>query len=183
MKNKLIALLGILFLGVVGYVIYSDMGKPSSPTETVSYNDNGLGISVTYCRPSKRGRLIFGGEEEKALVPYGKYWRTGANEATEIEFNQDVMFGGKELKKGRYVLYTVPNKSTWKVVLNSELGRWGYSPADRNLDVLEVDTNVEENSEEVEMFTFKVQKLGDKNAQIQILWDKTKVVIPVELKS
>jgi hypothetical protein len=183
MKNKLIALLGILFLGVVGYVIYSDLGKPTSPIETVNYNDNGLGFSVTYCRPSKKGRLIFGEEDEKALVPFGKYWRTGANEATEIEFSQDVLFAGKELKKGRYVLYTIPNEISWKIVLNSELGRWGYSPADRNLDVLEVEVSVEENNDEVEMFTFKVQKSGDKNAQIQLLWDKTKVVIPVEIKS
>ncbi|MCS6833294.1 MAG: DUF2911 domain-containing protein, partial [Flammeovirgaceae bacterium] len=129
MRNKFVAAIGIVFLVVVVYVAFRSLlpAKPASPKDKLEYRSNGLTISVDYCRPSKRGRLIFGEESENALVPYRKYWRTGANEASEITLEQDVLFGGKELKKGRYVIYTIPDKQVWKVVLNSELGRWGYT--------------------------------------------------------
>lgn len=184
MKNKFIATIGIIFLMVVAYVAFKSLlpNKPASPREKLKYESNGLTISVDYCRPSKRGRLIFGEESENALVPYKKYWRTGANEASEISFGQDVWFGGKELKKGRYVIYTIPDKKTWKVVLNSELGRWGYTPADRNLDILDVEVPAETTSEQVEMFTFAVEKIDENKATLVLLWDTVRVAVPIERK-
>ena len=96
------------------YIIYN----PVSPLETVQNDDST--ISITYSRPFKKDRLIFGKESDTALVPYGKYWRTGANAATTFETSGAVSFIGEKLDPGKYRLYTVPGEKEWKIVLNSE---------------------------------------------------------------
>src|SRR5574343_608492 len=88
-------------LAVVMTSCFGQEKKPASPRETVSSDQ----VSVSYGRPSKKGRVIFG-----ELEKYGKVWRTGANEATEITFKKDGMFGGKSVKSGTYTLFTVPEK-------------------------------------------------------------------------
>lgn len=77
-------------------------------------------VKCTYGQPLKKGREIFGN-----LVPYGKLWRTGANEATEITFTTNIQIGETQLPAGTYTLFTVPNKEKWTIILNSELGQWG----------------------------------------------------------
>src|SRR5262245_4037499 len=125
MKKILIGIgaLVVLFAAFIGYRI-ATTGK-ASPAATAQLSQGGLDIQVSYCRPSKKGRLIFGEKEAGALVPFGKYWRLGANAATEISFSKDVTFAGKPVRAGRYRMYAVPGATSWKVVLNSEVGKWG----------------------------------------------------------
>ena len=92
---------------------------------------------LIYSRPQRNGREIFG-----ALVPYGKVWRTGANEATEITFFKDGTFGGKPVKAGRYSLFTIPNEKTWTVILSSALDVWGAYTYDEKQDVLRIEVPV-----------------------------------------
>ena len=90
-----------------------------SPTATITQKVGVSDISVEYSRPGAKGREIFGG-----LVSYGKMWRTGANKATKITFNENCVFGGAKVKKGSYSLFTIPGEKEWTVVLNKNTELW-----------------------------------------------------------
>ena len=123
MKKKIYIGLAVLLAFIVGFVLYGVLVvSKRSPIETTAFSDNGLDINVVYCRPYKKGRLIFGEEKDHALQPYGKYWRLGANGATEIEFSKNVNFAGKAVSAGRYRMYAVPGPTSFQISLNSELG-------------------------------------------------------------
>ena len=110
-------------------------------------------IRVVYSRPQKGGRAIFG-----TTVPYGKVWRTGANESTEIKFYQDVTFGGKTVKAGTYALFTIPGEKEWTIILNSDLDFWGaYQYKEKN-DVLRITAPVSSLPTAVENFAIQFEK-------------------------
>src|SRR5689334_21166928 len=94
--------------------------KSSRPSATAVYETGGMKIQVNYCRPSKKGRVVF-----VQLGPYRKVWRTGANDATDITFTQPVTSGDKPVEAGTYTLFTIPQPDQWTVILNSELDQWG----------------------------------------------------------
>jgi hypothetical protein len=151
--------------------------KSLSPEETVAYEDDELKIDVFYNRPFKKGREIFGG-----LVPYGKVWRTGANEATTFETKTPLRVKGKLLKAGKYSLWTIPNEHSWSIIFNAEYGQWGVNPAgepNRNpeKDVLMVEVHAAQHEKEFEQFTITFEKMGA-DPEMILLWDKTVVVIP-----
>src|SRR5438045_2445608 len=126
MKKKILIGLGVVVVIVaagLGYIALTT--KSHSPAETKAFSYNGADVKVIYCRPYKKGRVIFG--DASALQPYGKYWRLGANEATEITFSKNVNFAGKPIEAGTYRMYAVPGPASWQVSLNSELGKWGYA--------------------------------------------------------
>ena len=107
MKNILKIIGGLLLIGVIyiGYMLVN----PVSPKDTVGFSSDNTTFEVVYSRPYKKDRLIFDSEENGALVPFGNYWRTGANAATTFEASSDILFNGEELKAGKYALYTIPN--------------------------------------------------------------------------
>lgn len=154
--------------------------KSFSPSSTASFSKNGLDISVDYCQPSKKGRLIFGTEQQKALVPYGKWWRTGANEATVIKFNKNVIVGDKTLEAGTYTLFTIPTATDWTIIINSEVGQWGlsYNPAK---DVLKTQVPSFPKNDVQEMFLIDFTERPD-GANMVMHWDTTEVVIPITVK-
>lgn len=130
-------------------------------------------IRVTYSRPVKNGREIFG-----KLVPYGKVWRTGANEATEIKFYQDVEFGGKKVKAGSYSLFSIPGETEWTIILNSDLDYWGaYKYIEKN-DVLRVTATVSALTESLENFSIQFESKGDKKGVMRLAWDTTVAEVP-----
>lgn len=127
-------------------------------------------IRVIYSRPQKKGRELFG-----KLVPNGEVWRTGANEATEIQFYQDVTLGGKAVKAGTYSLFTIPGAKEWTIILNSDLDYWGaYSYNEKN-DVLRITAPATNLNTPVENFTIQFDK-----GVMQLAWDKTLVKVAVE---
>jgi hypothetical protein len=138
----------------------------------------GKHISVTYGQPSKKGRVIFGG-----LVPYGKVWRTGADEATEITVDKDIMFGGKKLAAGTYSLYTIPNKTEWTIIINPVLKQWGAFEYDKvkDKDVLRTTVPVKNTGKEVETFTILVKDDGQADDGLVMEWDKVQVKVPVKI--
>ena len=91
MKKKILYTLLILFAAFIAYAVYT-INNPASPLGTASFSENDKDITVTYSRPYKKGRLIFGSEDESALVPFDNYWRTGANRHTMIKTNSDLIF-------------------------------------------------------------------------------------------
>ena len=179
MKRSIWIRVFAIILIVVVYVGYTLLTtKSHSPSAEANANLKGTEISVTYCQPFKKGRLIFGAKEDGALQPYGVYWRLGANEATEITFSTDVAFAGSPVKAGTYRMYAVPGKSEWEVSLNSELGKWGAFEPNHDLDVVKVRLPVKSMDDVVEQFniTFDTDSTG---VLMNFSWDQTKVSVPI----
>jgi Protein of unknown function (DUF2911) len=182
MKKKIFIGLGILLVAVIGLAGYVALTTRShSPSKTTTFSYEGLDMKVVYCQPFKKGRLIFGEEKDGALQPYGKYWRLGANEATEITFSKNVNFAGKPVNAGTYVMYAVPGASSFEVSLNSEVGRWGAIEVDHSLDIVKVEVPAETVPSETEQFTINFGSDAD-GATIDFLWDKTMVTVPITLQ-
>ncbi|MFD2520183.1 DUF2911 domain-containing protein [Emticicia soli] len=161
----------VLALAFYGFLTFT---KSKSPADTASFNQNGLSVQVDYCRPYKKDRVIFG-----QLLPYGKVWRTGANEATIFEVKQDVKIADKPLKAGKYTLWTIPNTDNWTIIFNSQTGQWG-TEYDETKDVLRVDVPASKLAETVEQF--KIDFASAEGGSDMILrWENTEVKVPVRL--
>jgi len=182
MKKKiLIGLGGLVLLFIIWSVYGLFFAPPVSPPATASYNEGGLEITIDYSQPSKKGRLIFGEEADGALQPYGKYWRLGANAATEITFNQDVTFGGKAVDAGTYRMYAVPGPDRFEISLNSETDVFfGVVEPDDELDVLTIETSVEKPASTVETFIIEINSAAQ-GAVIEFKWADTMFKVPVAL--
>ena len=113
-------------------------------------------IKCTYGQPLKKGREIFGN-----LVPYGKLWRTGANEATEITFTTNIQIGETALQAGTYTLFSIPNKDKWTIILNSELGQWGDFAFDASKNILTYEATVSSNTNVYEGFTIQFEDVNN----------------------
>jgi hypothetical protein len=130
---------------------------------------------IIYSRPQKGGRMIFGG-----LVEYGKVWRLGANEATEIEFFKHVRIGGKRIPKGRYTLYAIPYEDRWTIILNKETDIWGAFKYDIKKDIIRTDVPVQKNNESMESLAIVFEKSLD-GINLVIGWDTLKVALAITL--
>jgi hypothetical protein len=108
----------------------------TSPNAAVSQTIGVTEISVTYGRPSARGRVLFGAEG--ALAPYGAVWRTGANEASTFTTSTDLMVMGERLPAGTYGLFTIPGATEWTVIFNNEATQWGSMAYQEGEDALRV---------------------------------------------
>jgi len=179
MKKKIYIGIAILVVGSIAFFAYGILTTRShSPSETKVFSHAGLDVKVVYCRPYKKQRLIFGDEKDKALVPNGKYWRLGANEATEITFSRSVNFAGKPVSAGSYRMYAVPDAANWEITLNSELGKFGYFEPNYAFDVVKVDALVEAAPVEAEQLTINFDN-DSTGVMMDIVWDKTLVRIPI----
>lgn len=154
--------------------------KKHSPQDTVTYQSGELEIAISYSKPYKKERVIFGTEEDGALVPYGEAWRTGANEATEIKLSRDIRIGEGTLAAGTYSLYTIPGKDKWVVAINSNTQYWGrgfFDVFDEEKDVLRADAMTMTLDNELEQFTIDFIEEGDM-AYIRFMWDDTAAMLP-----
>jgi hypothetical protein len=132
---------------------------------------------LIYSRPFKKGRAIFG-ETEASLCTYGKPWRLGANECTEITFFEDVLIDNKKINKGSYVLYCIPQKDNWTLIFNSDLYTWGlHINSNKDLFKIKLPTAIQEPSIENFTMIFEDSKLG---ANLIMAWDNVKVSMPIE---
>jgi hypothetical protein len=131
-------------------------------------------VKLTYSQPHKKGRNVFG-----ELVPYGQVWRTGANEATEITLTGDLKIKDETLTAGTYTIFTIPNIDRWTIIFNKQLGQWGAYNYSEKADVLRVEVPTGKIEKVVyEPFTIAIEQKNE-NAELQMMWDKTKVSIPV----
>lgn len=127
-------------------------------------------VKVVYGRPLKKGREVFG-----SLVPFGKVWRTGANEATEIKFFKDVTFGGKQVKAGTYSLFSIPGESEWTIILSSDLDVWGAYSYKESSDVVRVTVPSSSDGKSLEAFSITFN-----GSNLVLGWDKTRVEVPIQ---
>tara|TARA_Y100000385_G_scaffold86032_1_gene88415 strand:+ start:296 stop:1156 length:861 start_codon:yes stop_codon:yes gene_type:complete len=146
-----------------------------SPTATITQKVGLSNISVEYSRPGAKGREIFGG-----LVEYNKLWRTGANKATKITFNNDFIFGDSKVKKGSYSLFTTPGKNKWTVYLNKETELWGEGDFDKEKIVCKVVAEVKECEDFAESFTIDFEAFKAFSAIMSLKWANTKIDIRLE---
>jgi len=128
---------------------------------------------IIYSRPQKQGRIIFG-----ELVKYNEPWRLGANEATEIELFSTATIQNKTVSPGRYIMYCIPEKTKWTLILNSNLFAWGLKP-NKEKNLMEFDIPVEKNNTTIEYFTMAFEGSG-KNVDLLIFWDDMKTKLPIQ---
>jgi hypothetical protein len=145
-----------------------------SPKASIMQTIGTTDMTITYSRPSVRGRQIWG-----ALVPYDKVWRTGANEATTISFSNDVTINGQALPKGTYSLHTVPGQSSWTLIFNKTADQWGSYSYDQSKDALRV-TATPAKGAFTEMLTFDVPQATADRATVAIRWENVMVPFTVE---
>lgn len=135
-----------------------------------------LFLRITYSRPAKKDREVFG-----KLVPYGKVWRVGANEAPELKLMQDITINGKQLKAGVYSVFMIPTETDWTVIFNKDLDVWGAYSYDESKDVLRVKAVSKKIEEPIENLSIQFLKATDNEAIMQLGWDKTLVELPIKL--
>ncbi|GAB3319762.1 DUF2911 domain-containing protein [Larkinella ripae] len=175
MKKALLFVVALLITATSSLVFAQQAKSPHLKVESPGKN-----VKVVYGQPSKRGRVVFGPD---GMEKYGKVWRTGADEATEITFTKDVVFGDKPVKAGTYTLYTIPDAKEWTVILNSKLGQWGaYDYIDpvkgaelKKMDVAQVKVPAKTSSTSVEKLT-----ITPTDSDLSIAWDMASISVPIK---
>ena len=179
----ILVVLGLLITFVVFPYIKSNT-KKNSPEQTVelaeTINGSTVKFSVVYSRPFKKGREIFGG-----LVPFGKVWRTGANENTVFVTDKDLTIGGNKLPAGKYSLWTIPEKDKWTIIWNKDQYMWGIkgggvASREPAADALQVVVPVETQTPSLEQFNISLAKNANV-VNMTLAWDTTKVTVPMGL--
>ena len=151
--------------------IYAQRGDDSdraSKNGTTTGTIDGVQITIEYGRPNVNGRTIWGG-----LVPFDKVWRTGANEATTVEFSSDVTIGDATLAAGRYGIFTIPGEQEWTVIFNKQPDQWGANNYDADEDALRV-TASPQSIEHVESMDFIIE-----DSSILLRWEE--IAVPIEV--
>ena len=150
-------------------------GLDKSPMDVAafpsSYKISDKIVKVTYSRPQLNGRDLM------KLAPAEKIWRTGANEAAEITFYKNVIFGGKALKAGTYSLFTIPSvNGDWTVIINSARNVWGSYYYKQEQDVIRVSGKTSKSDENIEAFSM----MFDKDMTLKMGWGMTVISVPIE---
>jgi hypothetical protein len=148
----------------------------ASPRDSTKAVFAGKMVTVNYGRPSARGRKIMGG-----VVPYNQIWRTGANEATTLNTEMELVLGGATIPRGSYSLYTVPSKTSWQLVVNKEVGQSGLV-YHQHLDLARVKLQKVGLKDYVERFTISIERVSPSSGVLKLAWEKTALSIPFALK-
>ncbi|AWM14858.1 DUF2911 domain-containing protein [Flavobacterium sp. NRK F10] len=165
----------VAFLTLTAALSNAQVKTPqASPFAKVDQTVGLTEIEVEYCRPSAKGRIVYG-----ELVPYGKNWRTGANANTTISFSDNVVINGKELKKGKYALYTTPRADSWDVIFYTDTSNWGL-PQEWDEKKVALRTSVKPVTigKPVESFTISINNLTNDSGTLDLAWERTSISIP-----
>ena len=168
----------VLAMIIANYVTEAQVKTPQpSPKSTLTQVVGLTNVEISYSRPSAKGRDVFNN-----LVPYGKLWRTGANENTTISFSDDVIIDGKTLAKGKYALFTNPKADNWEIIFYTALDNWGNPETwDETKVALKTTVKSEHIDRFVESFTIGINNLDNNFAHLELSWEKTIVAIKFEV--
>ena len=171
-------LITLLMVFAVTFTVNAQIETPQpSPSQKMEQKVGLTDVTVQYSRPSMKGRTIFGD-----LVPYGKLWRTGANQNTMVTFSTDVMIGGKTVKAGSYAIFTTPNKDNWEIVFYSDTNNWGTPQNwDESKVAAKVTSEVYDIPMDIETFTISFDDLTNDSAVLGIMWEKVYVGVKIEV--
>jgi hypothetical protein len=167
-----------LAFGLCAFLLGSALaqGQRASPHETIELLLNGKKVTISYGRPSMKGRKIMGG-----LVPYGQVWRTGADEATKLTTEVDLMIGTLLVPKGTYALFTLPTEQGWKLIVNKKADQWGAFSYTSQDDLGRVDMKVGKTAKPVEQFTMSLTKAGA-GGLLKLEWENTSASVAIKAK-
>jgi hypothetical protein len=158
------------------------LSSRKSPLDSVSFRVGSSDVKVCYGRPSLRGRAVIGGE----IVPYGKLWRTGANEPTMLHTSGPLTVAGISLAPGSYSLYTVPGEKEWEIVVNRSTSQWGeehgYTEEIRAQELGRARVKAAHTSSPVETFTIRAEPGAANASALALEWERARVVIPLAAK-
>lgn len=184
--NKILLTCTAVFFSITSLFAQTKLPAMDKSPMDMSYCPNGYPVQkisdkitdpltarVIYSRPQKNGRVIFG-----ELLEYGKVWRLGANEATEIEFYQTVRINDKKVKKGRYTMYCIPYADKWTLIINKETDTWGSFKYDEKKDLVRIDVPVQKQTENMDAFVMAFEK-STTGSNLIIAWDDVKVSMPI----
>jgi len=145
-----------------------------SPTQTIK-QDFGLGsIELSYSRPGMKGRKVFGD-----LVPFGKVWRTGANNATTLTFTDEVTIGGTKVPAGKYGIVSIPEKDSWTLIITKQLDVTSPAAYKQENDVVRVTAKPMTLDKPVETYTMQFANIKPNSAELHIMWDNVAVALPI----
>lgn len=156
---------------------FSDLDKSPMDAVIARNDDNSSLVRIIYSSPQKRERKIFG-----SLVPFGELWRTGANEATEITFFEDVNFNGKHVLAGTYSLFTIPGKEQWIIIINKVINTWGTFDYEKSKDVVRIKTPTNQTAATVEKFSITFRPTNN-GTNLLMGWDDTYIEVPITNKN
>jgi len=180
--KKLLTLLAITSIALASALPVMAQQRRLSPHETTGAVIDGNRVTVVYGRPYTKNprsgevRKIWGG-----LVPYGKVWRTGADEATLLITQKPIVLGGATVPAGAYTLFTLPQEDgTAKLIINKQIGQWGIGPGsyDQNQDLARVDLKKDALDTPVDQFTMAVAKNPDGGGILKLSWENTQFSVP-----
>lgn len=147
------------------------IGMLSLP-DSVRASIGGANVAIAYHRPARRGRVIFGG-----VVPYGRVWRTGANQATAFTTDRDLMIGATRVPAGSYTIWTIPGEQGWQLILNKQIGQWG-TVYNAEQDLVHIPMTVETLTDPVDRFTIALVPAADAS-RLTLEWDRTRAAVEV----
>ncbi len=171
---KCIRLIAVLLLLAANLCAQVQMPAPS-PAQTVTQQFALGSIEVKYSRPLAKGRKVFGD-----LVPVNKLWRTGANAVTTIRFTDAVEIRGKKIDSGTYALYSIPGIETWEIILNKGISNWGVDGYKETQDIMRFKVEPMKMKQSLESFTIQFNDVKPQSCELQLMWEKTVVTIPIE---
>jgi len=152
--------------------------RPSPPASATCKFSDGKTIKIDYSSPRAKGRKIFGDASDKALVPYGQIWRTGANDATTFVTDTNLNVGGKAVPAGSYTIFTVPKADAWSLVISKKTGEWGTDYPGEKEDLVRVPMTVSKTSAPVENFAIAFDQAGSK-CTLRIEWENTRASVEI----
>jgi hypothetical protein len=152
--------------------------RPSPPASAACKFSDGKTIKMDYSSPRAKGRKIFGEKSDKALVPYGEIWRTGANDATTFVTDANLTVGGKAVPAGSYTVFTVPKADGWLLVISKKTGEWGTDYPDEKEDLARAPMKVSKTSAPVENFTIAFDQGGSK-CTLHVEWENTRASVEI----
>jgi hypothetical protein len=169
-----VLLIALAVFALAGAQQPQDKSQRPSPPGTAECTIKGKKVTISYSRPSMKGRKIMG-----ELVPYGKVWRTGANEATTLVTETDLNIGGAKVPAGKYTLYTLPSEGAWKLIINKQTGQWG-TEYNQDQDLVRVDMTKSSTAAPVEQFTITCNPAGGDKANLVMEWEQTRLTVPIK---
>jgi len=171
MKRILLTAFAIFSL----FIAQAQLKTPApSPTQTIKQDFGLSSVELSYSRPGMKGRKIFGD-----LVPFGKVWRTGANQATTITFGDAVTIGGTKIPAGKYGLLTIPDKKSWTVIISKQTDVTNPADYKQDQDMVRVDAKTMNMDESLETFTMQFADVKPSSCELHMMWDKTAVALPI----
>ena len=175
MKKLLSVTLVMLLLSVLELDAQGLKLPAPSPTQTIKQDFALSSVELNYSRPAMKNRKIFGD-----LVPYGKVWRTGANNATTLTFGDEVIIGGKKVPAGKYGLLTIPGESEWTVIISKQLDVTSPAAYKQDQDVVRVKAKAEQLPFPIESFMINFENIKPSSMDMVLLWDNIAVNVPIQ---